>query len=743
MTTTTFEPHAMPRLDHLEIRGAGEDTCTVTTSAGDQYEVAMPAADLAALLRTCDGSHTLDDILENQEDGDALREVISALQAAEPADRGDADPCGQATILLTGEGAFFPLAQTMTSHFGTVVQVPEARLGDELERLGTDHLWVVAFFSAVDRGRMESIEETCFDAGVPWLPFHLDRGHGWLGPLVIPGSTADIRDLFGRRRCTGDEVEEALLYPAVPWSTEPGNPWPDFSNQAVAWMVALLFGELEAEIRGQTCRLLSCELEVDPKRYRTRQRPFLPLPTRVPKRFRSSCDHPREQLVGNRAGIVLDLHRVDHHPDFPSELITIRAHNADLSRIYPWGNDLFVGGSAFGNGEAAAGAALGEALERYCGNCLPGVDTVVDSYSELTAKGRHALDPGRLSLHSEAMLAEPGCPFVPFTRDLPVRWVSGHSLTHDRHTLLPLSLVYANWLDGEFADDPVTNYLYTPGMAAGQNLEQALVGAVRELVERDITMTWWLHAHPLPRVAIPSELRDRLTGPSRETDLRYGLIHLDNEFQIPVMAGVVIDEASSLVSIGFGCRPEPLAAAEKALTEALTLLEGSYDLLKPDSTLRKSAEEWGLLHVNYKPWRADRQYLDSFRPDFRDLSDLMLQPQLYLDPRALDRIRPLIETPVTRELGDLPSLPDDRFETYRERIESRGFELLYADITSPDVALTPFKVVRVLIPGLVPNMPAAFPAYGGRRLYELPVQLGWSDQPLREDQLNTFPMPHA
>ena len=35
-----------------------------------------------------------------------------------------------------------------------------------------------------------------------------------------------------------------------------------------------------------------------------------------------------------------------------------------------------------------------------------------------------------------------------------------------------------------------------------------------------------------------------------------------------------------------------------------------------------------------------------------------------------------------------------------------------ATLTTPDVALTPLRVVRVCARGLVPNAPAAFPYYG-------------------------------
>ena len=320
--------------------------------------------------------------------------------------------------------------------------------------------------------------------------------------------------------------------------------------------------------------------------------------------------------------------------------------------------------------------------------------------------------------------------------------MEGRSLTNDEPCLLPLSLVYANWMGNTF-EQPITNYLYTPGMAAGENLEHALVGALRELVERDITMVWWYNAQPLPAVAPTDALQLLWDGVPNREEQRVRFIHLDNQFKIPVIVAVVEHTRHRFLNIGFGCRANPEEAARKALTEALTLQEGSRDLVLPDSTLRRSSEDWDLLSVAYRPWREDRTYMDAFRTDFRDVDDLMLQQQFFLDPRAVERVRPILDTPVNRTFDQLPVLGSNSLLSYRKPLEAKGFEILYADITSPDVALTNYRVVRAIVPGLVPNMPTAFPCTGGTRISDLPVELGWRNKPIAEHELNYFPMPHA
>ncbi|MDJ0840714.1 MAG: YcaO-like family protein [Acidobacteriota bacterium] len=741
MTTLTQRERYCPYARHVDLRPLGESKTLLLTPGGDAYEVESDPETIGSLLARCNGTRTLEEISAGMEDPKGMREILDVLCAegclSEQAE--DESILKQWNLVLTGDADMAARALRFCGAWGSVLHHDDMDLDTPAHPERTVVLHLSPY---IDGYRLVDLGRQCAEAGCRWTQFHVDMGKGYLGPFVVPGRTSDYEDLVGRRRCSGDDVEGAQLRrPLLPEEGAPRAPALP-NDAALDWMLAVLFHQIEQAVRQRPCRLYSTELEADPESLTLTPHHILPLPTRAPQSWLTSPATPYDMVVDRRTGIVLSQHAVEHHESVPTSLTTVRSHCTDLSRIYPWGNDLFTGGSAFNDPASARGASLGEALERYCGNCLPGVHMVKGSYESLTASGRRALDPESLILHSRKMLSQRGCPFVPFTRDLEVYWVEGRSLTRDEPCLLPLPLVYANWMGGDLKQ-PITNYLYTPGMAAGENLERALVGAVRELVERDITMAWWLNAHPLPSVKPTPALAALWRGVPEREHQRVRYIHLDNPFNIPVMVAVVENTLHQFLNIGFGCRPDPETAARKALTEALTLQEGSRDLNQPDSTLRRSTEEWGLLNTTYRPWSADRRYMDVYRDDFRDLDDLMLQQQFFLDPRAIERVRPIVDTPETRTFADLPVLAEDRLQTYRDPIESTGFEILYADITSPDVALTGYKVVRAIIPGLIPNMPAAFPAVGGSRVFDLPVQMGWRREPLTEEELNYFPMPHA
>ncbi|MBI4862978.1 MAG: YcaO-like family protein [Candidatus Riflebacteria bacterium] len=63
----------------------------------------------------------------------------------------------------------------------------------------------------------------------------------------------------------------------------------------------------------------------------------------------------------------------------------------------------------------------------------------------------------------------------------------------------------------------------------------------------------------------------------------------------------------------------------------------------------------------------------------------------------------------------------------------RGTELLVLDLTRREVGL---PVVKVVVPGLRHFWTRFAPG----RLYDVPVRLGWLQQPLREEDLNPIPM---
>lgn len=572
-----------------------------------------------------------------------------------------------------------------------------------------------------DAALFTDIDRFLGDLRVEWICVEARFHTLVVGPRARAGSWAGYEDFAGREHAAAGDprLHRALRAPASLGAA------PQAARAAVGQAAELIAAGLEPE----TVHVL---VPGEPPR----RHPVLPLPgSSIPDRM----PHEPDDLVSPLCGLITRTRHISHHPRVPAALTTVQSDVADLRRISPWSNTTTCQGSGFAPPEDIAPAAVGEAVERYAANVLDTLPLRFGSHRSLARGPVRVLDPESLVLFSERQYAAPGFPFAPFTRETEVHWVPSTSLSTGEEVLVPASMVYVNWFIGAYAHAPHTNFCAFAGVAAGPDYDFAVMSALEEIVERHITMAWWLNAHPLP-LADTAGLLERI-GPHEGQE--FSVISLPNEFGIPVAAGIVRDRQEQLVHIGFSARAAFADAALKAWTEALTLQEGARDLLLEDGAYWRAIRAGTLPGRSYKPWREDRRYLDDFRADMHDVDDLMVQQQVYLDPRAEERMSTLLRPQRTVAAGGFQELPARSLQAYLDRFHARGYEVLVADLTTPDIASTGMRVVRVIVPGTIGNSPAAFPYLGRQRVQQLAVELGWRDSPLPEDELNVFPMPHS
>jgi ribosomal protein S12 methylthiotransferase accessory factor len=399
-------------------------------------------------------------------------------------------------------------------------------------------------------------------------------------------------------------------------------------------------------------------------------------------------------LVDQRTGVVTSLTRQPMAPGMPLAWV---AYGATVARAFT--ADRFGFGAALGDPDRARRAALGEAIERYCGNAVP-VGLPLLTFDELRSD---AVDPESLALYSPRQYASVGFPFVPFTRDLPVSWVTGRDLRTHAPVQVPLSLAYLDTNRPELRQPP-TNALCYAGIATGETREQAERFALQELLERDASTLWWASDEPALLVEDGQEIVDLLDDPFAD-QRTVRLLQVPSEFGVPVLGAFVEDHAERLVAFGTACRSDPREAAVKALVEAFGLLQVTKQLADPDGDIWRAVHTGEVGPHTFKPFRPERDYAEAFRADYRDLIDLPAVAQLYLDPRmqgeALDRLRPT----KTVRLAEIPAGEGDL-----------DLPTISVDLTTPDVRKAGLTVVRVIVPGLYGNAPAAFPYLGGTRL---------------------------
>ncbi len=631
----------------------------------------------------------------------------------------------ETTVLLTGSPALTaPLAEILAgSGFASVEVVP---FFHDLSEVDTGNTVLVAAFDHPAHAELTALDALCAGCGVRWLPLRREGGLAIAGPAIAPGGI-DFADVVARRRSAAPDprvVDACLTAPANGTPPEPGG---------TRWVLANLAVHLERWLTGGRTAVTTGEIELDPAELSELRRPILPVPDRV--RPVPAVTDPG-LLVDDRTGIVTGAVELPPSPGMPARLRMCAVEVADMRRVTNWPNDRQASGSSWHDFDLARQAAIGAAVERYCGSWLaPEREVRFGSYAQLARYGVPAIEPGRLNLYSAEQYRFPGFPFSPLTPDAECSWVEGFSHTTGESVWVPAFLISNERQPGEarFADPLIA------GLATGSSEEHAVTSGLEEVLERDTTMLWWANTPRLARLPIPDGIRSLIADTVDGYEVT--LIQLDNEFDVPVIAAAVLDRVTRWLSLGFATRPDALEAAKKALAEGFTLqrtcraLDNEHEL----AALRQDRPRLGDL----KPYRADRRYLDSYREDFADVENLLCQQQIYLDPRAGRWVSPWVRDLPERTWDALPSLGERRLKAYRDRVEARGFEVISVDLTTCDVAAAGFHAAHTLVPGLVPNFPAGSPLWGNGRIADAAVTLGWRDKPLAERDLNVFPLPHA
>jgi ribosomal protein S12 methylthiotransferase accessory factor len=314
-----------------------------------------------------------------------------------------------------------------------------------------------------------------------------------------------------------------------------------------------------------------------------------------------------------------------------------------------------------------------------------------------------------------------------FDEDTPVRWVWGYSLTEEKPKLVPASLVYMNYLFGE--EEPVIGRNASSGLAANLTLEEAILAAVLEIVERDAFTICWLSKRPGRKIIVDD---DELKGFLRQ---RFHFDHPKVEISIhDITLDVPIASLFCVIK-----RPSELGPA---------VCVGSTSRLDAKQALRKCFLEagQGIPYFRYllsqlKDWVPSEDYMNLTSFDhhcvfYLKRPDLVPEAFAFLD--EVDGTVPLSSIPdrsTGRVLSDV--------QRCVELLKSAGLEVIVVEITTPDIREIGFRVVRVLIPGMVPlHGVYKFPFLGSKRLAQFPMRSNSGQGNGHESKtFNTYPHP--
>ena len=368
--------------------------------------------------------------------------------------------------------------------------------------------------------------------------------------------------------------------------------------------------------------------------------------------------------------------------------------------------------------EQSEASALCEAIERYCGAfhgdevlCRKRLVDFTDS------QDKAAIHPNDVQLFSDWQLDHAdeinarGHPYnvVPprFDPKRELDWSPVWSLTQNRVRYLPTAVLYGmtpeqRKASGLWAD--------SNGCAAGNTLEEAILQGFFELVERDAFAIWWYNRLRFPGVDLESFNDHYLAsahGYYRDNHRDMWVLDITSDLGIPTFVALShrIDGKVEDIIYGAGAHTDPQIAILRAVCEMNQCLTWVPHPNKEDSG-------YGVDDPMCLWW----------------WKNAVLAEHAYLEPAP--------DTPL-RSRSDYAVPQTEHFkedvEWCQSLIEARGMEFLVLDQSRPDIGM---PVVRVIVPGLRHFWERFAPG----RLFEVPVEMGWSAHPKSEPDLNPVPV---
>ena len=326
--------------------------------------------------------------------------------------------------------------------------------------------------------------------------------------------------------------------------------------------------------------------------------------------------------------------------------------------------------------EDALRSAIGEGVERYAASLWHPSDLTFGSFAALADR---AFDPNWLVLYDESQYAREGFVYRRFDPEQPLHWIVGQWLDTLEQVKIPAYATYLNFTVVAEQFSQTTS----SGLATGGSFEDAALGALYELIERDAFMLSWLAQRPGLRIdttgceeATSRALREvERLGATAETVL----IDVGTGHPTVVCLGFGDGVSWPGVTIGLGTHADIDIALRKAVLEhshygaymRRLMQEGRHHYVRQCSDVLGSLDH-GLFYVHPEHaveleffWRGK-------------------EPAV-----ALDALRSQFREPAT-------------LSACITRLRKAGVRTAAVDVTSSDVALAGLRVVRAFGVNLQP-----------------------------------------
>ncbi|MGE5344147.1 MAG: YcaO-like family protein [Candidatus Omnitrophota bacterium] len=452
-------------------------------------------------------------------------------------------------------------------------------------------------------------------------------------------------------------------------------------------------------------------------------------------KLRYQLNNLLKQAISRRSGIIKTVFEHYREPDIAGlyNFSTVLCQGTQYGDGYydpPQNN----GGAAYTRLRSYVGA-IGESLERYCSSFQDPTHFIFDSYNTLVKRGYNLFDPEQITLFSDTQYEREGFPFKKFTRNTRVCWAEAEKLNPNgtsKPIYYPAWLIYMPY--GRHPEEPVLGYGISTGMAAGPiGSARPTLSGLQETLERDAYMIVWHNQLPVPKLDWRKSPRISKMIREKFPDAEYADITINvltTDIEIPVMIATKIEKnnPNSCLTLGVSADTDVETCAIEAIKE---MVQDYYYIRYLVRTKEKVAMTKDFSNID----DFEKRVILWGYPEMLPYYDFLAKnPKEELSVEALKKRYPNFAKTFNSD--------EERIWHLVKCCTDLGYDVIRKDITTPDVYALGVQVCKTFVPQCQPlEGDHNYRFYGGKRMVEVPVKMGYRTTLSKESDLNPVPHP--
>lgn len=421
------------------------------------------------------------------------------------------------------------------------------------------------------------------------------------------------------------------------------------------------------------------------------------------------------RFVVDNPKIVKKIYKIPNYNDEP-QLYNYSAQFIDGNSLKV-SKDSIASGASFDKNNALL-KLIGETAERYSLSTYDRNVLVHKSFNQLVNNKEDVLDLFQLALLSEFF----GESKREALKERKLSLTMGKSLITDTKIMVPAQLVYVPYL--YYKSEPILQLPISTGAAAGESIYDAIYRGICEVVERDSFMIHYYNKLDSPKINIETcknKTITKIVAALKRYNLELYVNDITTDIGVPAVVSIIVDRTGlgPAISIGlkagFDINQNVIGAIEEALM-VRSWVRDEYMYLRPKHTPPQIISSIEDRAIFWYPKNTIR-YLDFW-----------LSKKKNNNPYKLHKLRHNSNQEKVRELIKI--------------FASKGYDVIYVDITTPMILKYGIKVIKVIIPQLQPlHLDEKYSYFTFPRLYNAPIDMGIAGRPKALKELNNIPHP--